>query len=137
LTQPVYHQPGEGVLSLGTGYYQGQSAVSFAFGYLDKEGQIGYSAGVGVPFGGSGPVAHAGVSIRLFWSKAVAAGEGSAKPSVNPPSPPRARVEGPRAPRGMRSFFLASGICHLSSGICLYPNGETPMTSGWRKMRRT
>ena len=66
LTQPVYHRPGEGVLSLGTGYYQGQSAVSFAFGYLDKEGQIGYSAGVGVPFGGSGPVAHAGVSIRLF-----------------------------------------------------------------------
>jgi autotransporter adhesin len=65
LTQPVYHQPGDLVLTMGTGYYEGEGAVSAAVGYLNGSGTVGYTAGIGVPLGGDGPVLRAGVSLKL------------------------------------------------------------------------
>ena len=65
LQQPVYHEPGDLVVSMGTGYYEGEGAISAAIGYLNETGAIGYSAGIGVPLGGDGPVVRAGVSFKL------------------------------------------------------------------------
>ena len=58
-------QPGDLVLTMGTGYYEGEGAISAAIGYLSETGGIGYSAGIGVPLGGDGPVLRAGVSLKL------------------------------------------------------------------------
>ena len=65
LTQPVYHGPGDLVATMGTGYYEGESAISAAIGYLNQSGTIGYTAGVGMPLGGDGPVLRAGISLKL------------------------------------------------------------------------
>jgi autotransporter adhesin len=65
LQQPVYHEPGDLVLTMGTGYYEGEGAISAAIGYLSETGGIGYSAGIGLPLGGDGPVLRAGVSLKL------------------------------------------------------------------------
>ena len=40
-------------------------SVSAAIGYLNESGGIGYSAGIGMPLGGDGPVLRAGVSLKL------------------------------------------------------------------------
>ena len=61
----VEYVPGDLVLTMGTGYYEGEGAVSAAIGYLSETGGIGYSAGIGLPLGGDGPVLRAGVSLKL------------------------------------------------------------------------
>jgi hypothetical protein len=50
---------------MGTGFYEGEGAISAAVGYLSQSGTVGYTAGVGVPLGGDGPVLRAGVSLKL------------------------------------------------------------------------
>jgi autotransporter adhesin len=65
LTQPIYHGPGDLVATMGTGYYEGEGAISAAIGYLNDTGTVGYTAGIGMPLGGDGPVLRAGISLKL------------------------------------------------------------------------
>ena len=67
MAQPVYFpEPGAGMASVGGGYYEGEPAVAFSFGYLDSGGTVAYTAGVGVPLSGGQPAARIGVTFRLF-----------------------------------------------------------------------
>ena len=67
LAQPIYFpEPGAGMAAVGTGYYEGETALSVTLGYLDAGGSIAYTGGVGVPLSGGGPVARVGVVFRLF-----------------------------------------------------------------------
>jgi autotransporter adhesin len=67
LAQPMYFpEPGAGMAAVGSGYYDGESALAVSFGYLDEGGSIAYSGGIGMGLSGGEPVARVGVTFRLF-----------------------------------------------------------------------
>ena len=57
--------PAVDVLSIPVRDYPYGKLAAHAIGYLNESGGIGYSAGIGLPLGGDGPVLRAGVSLKL------------------------------------------------------------------------
>ena len=67
LAQPIHFpEPGAGMAAIGSGYYDGESALAVSFGYLDEAGSVAYSGGIGMGLSGGEPVARFGVTFRLF-----------------------------------------------------------------------
>ena len=61
-----FPEPGAGMASVGSGYYEGETAFAVTFGYLDEGGSVAYSGGLGMAVSGGEPVARVGVTFRLF-----------------------------------------------------------------------